>query len=72
MRSLRRRCQSFRSEANGHTEATRARFTPAEVAEIRLVGAVAGVSDGVPLATLVAELAMEAAEARVKAPVGTG
>lgn len=70
MRSLRRRCQTVRSQALGHSEAYRVRLTPAELAELRLVGAAAGVEAShleAPTATLIAELALEAVEARIKA-----
>ena len=62
MKSLRARTSSVRSDANGHTYAERCRFTPEEVAHLRLVGAARKVKDTVPLCVLVAELALEAAD----------
>ena len=62
MKSLRARTSSVRSDATGHTYAERCRFTPEEVAHLRLVGAARKVKDTVPLCTLIAELALEAAD----------
>lgn len=63
MKSLRWRTQRWRGDSLGHTEAVRCRFTPEEVSHLRLVGAARNVRDDTPLAILVAELALEAAEA---------
>ena len=62
MKSLRHRTASARSNALGHTYAERCRFTPDEVAHLRLVGAARNVKPTVPLCTLIAELALEAAD----------